>query len=184
MRKKQIQIWAGRIALIILGVPVIFWIILPSEKARRENKEDSFGPQPSGIATLAPTPFPTPIPTPTPPPGLGEAENDLYAKNAVDCGNVRAWVPKERAPADACAVAALKAKKPFRLRYDTYTRNNISDVTLIGNRKGYVYFTSSNVECCGDLTPFVETYLCKQPILVSINGKRRIACKNKRNLTP
>ena len=190
MNHKLLQTWAGRIGLIILAVPVVFFGALSLKKAQLGKKEHPFGPQFSWVATpvSTPTPFPTPfptlIPTPTPPPGLNQAENDLHAKDAVNCGNVSAWVPKKRAPADACAVAALKAKKPFQLRYSTYTRNNMFNVTLIGNRKGYVYFVSSNVECCGDLTPFVYYYLCKQPIIVAINGKRRIACKNKRNLTP
>lgn len=182
MQKKQIQIWVGRIALIILGIPLMFLGALSLQKTQSGEKEAPSEPQFSWVAT--PTPFPTPIPTPTPPPGLNEAENDLYAKDAINCGNVSAWVPKKRAPADACAVAALKAKKPFQLAYNTYTRNNIFHVTLIGNRKGYVYFVSSNQECCGDLTPSVGKYLCKQPIIVVVNGKRRIACKNKRNLTP
>ena len=174
MQQKQIQIWAGRIALIILGVPVMFLVALFLEKAQLGKTEDPFGPQFSWVAT----------PTPPPPPGLKEAKKDLAAKDAVICGNVRAWVPKERNPADACAVTALKAKKPFRLKYHTYTSHDIFDATLIGNRKGHVYFISSKQVCCGDITPFVEQYLCRQPIIVAINGKRRIACKNKRNLTP
>ncbi len=174
MNHKLLQTWAGRIGLIILAVPVVFFGALSLEKAQMKNKEDPFGPQFSRVAT----------PTPTPPPGFVEATKDLAAKDAVICGNVEAWVPKERNPADACAVAALKAKKPFRLKYQTHTSHDIFDATLIGNRKGHVYFISSKQVCCGDLTPFVATYLCKQPIIVVIKGKRRIACKNKRNLTP
>ncbi len=125
-----------------------------------------------------------PLPTPRAPlPGLSNAYSEMGKPDAVNCGTVRVWT-KERGPADACAVAALKAKKPFRLRYTTYTRHNMVEATVLGTREGQVYFIRKDWACCASDIPSITEYFCKNPIIVAVNGQRRIACKGRRNLTP
>lgn len=103
--------------------------------------------------------------------------------DGVDCGSVSAWRP-ERKGADACAVAALKAKRPFLLRYGTYTNNEIRDAVLVGTPKGEVYFLTSSEYCCSGAQVIAYEYLCKHPIVVMKGTHKRIACHEKRNLTP
>lgn len=124
-----------------------------------------------------------PVSAPKPKPaGLSDALAQLEQPDAVECGRVNVWT-KQRAFADACAVTALRAKKPFRLRYEIEGRRESTSVTIIGNRQGHVYFLSKTQGCCDD--PAIEDdYLCKHPTVAKVGGKLRIACKDHRNLTP
>ncbi len=127
-----------------------------------------------------------PFSAPTPRPkllGLDDAYTELNKPDAIDCGEINLWA-KQRASADACAVSAFKEKKPFRLSYETSNRDDERHVTIIGNREGHVYFLSKTQVCCENDRIFIDEYLCKHPIIVTINGEPRIACKDHRNLVP
>lgn len=129
-------------------------------------------------------PVATSIPIPSSPPsGIEKAYADLNTADAVDCGKASVWT-KQRAPADACAVAAFKAKKPFRLRYNADTRDENISIWVVGTRKGAVYFSKRVINAYNVETPYTDEYCCKKPIVVRVNGKRRLACQEKRNLTP
>lgn len=105
--------------------------------------------------------------------------------NSINCGTVNPYTNKRRI-ADSCAVAALQAHRPFRLIYQTGDRHEIKNWGVAGNAKGQVFFLR-NVEPMVGINNYVtgETlYMCKRPIVVTINGLPRIACHEKRNLTP
>jgi hypothetical protein len=59
--------------------------------------------------------------------------------DSVDCGRTYPNA-KRRAKVDACAIAAFKAGKPFRLNYKTGDRRGIKNWGIAGNSKGQVYF--------------------------------------------
>ncbi len=113
--------------------------------------------------------------------GMGQ----ITGPNSINCGSVNPYSSK-RAAADACAVAAFKDHKPFRLMYQTGGRTEIINWGIASNAKGQVFFLR-NVEPGVGIQNYVagETlYACKQPIVVSVKGRPRIACKENRNLTP
>jgi hypothetical protein len=109
----------------------------------------------------------------------------LTGPNFIDCGSPNPYSTR-RAAADSCAVAAFKAHKPFSLIYQTGGRTEIYNWGVAGNAKGQVFFLR-NVEPAMIINNQVlgETlYRCKNPVIVSVKGQLRLACQEKRNLTP
>lgn len=75
---------------------------------------------------------------------LDRKMDEAVGTDAVDCGRV--LISGDRDTADACAVAAFKARKPFRLRYDTQKEKASNYVGgyvasgVVGTPQGRVFF--------------------------------------------
>ncbi len=116
------------------------------------------------------------------PDAMAKVTRELAGPNAVDCGGVNPFYKPQRLKADGCAVAAFKARKPFRLMYAIHRdREEFANQGIVGTASGQVYFLA-NTQLLGTPSP-MRKYLCKHPVIVSVNGIPRIACRDKRNLT-
>ena len=113
---------------------------------------------------------------------LSHEMGKVVESGSINCGLVNPWGRKRRA-SEACAVAALRSKKPFLLRYQFGGVNHeIKNQGLVGTSKGQVYFFSNVEYASENNVAFQPPYLCKHPIIVSLHGRQRIACKDKPNL--
>jgi len=132
--------------------------------------KDPFGGQPEGV--LAPSQR------------LRMWTKQIAGRESIFCGFVSSDKP-ERIVADACAVKAFRARKPFRLMYDG-SNGFLSYEGIAGNIQGQIFFLSNRQMTNGINNYTIDETLdkCKSPIVVKINGHERLTCREKRNLAP
>jgi hypothetical protein len=96
---------------------------------------------------------------------------------AKDCGSVLPGRDRQRA--DACAVKAFKAKRPFFVRYYLQGIDSIVADGMSGDAAGvvYLYNYDSDPSGRGNIGERVSERRCEKPKVVKEKGVRRIRCE-------
>jgi hypothetical protein len=108
---------------------------------------------------------------------LEKAARQLSGWGATDCGRVSsADAGGERTQADACSVAAIKAHRPFRVRYDDWGIDSVVYKGIVGTPKGEVYLLQYGSDVLGPSSALSQN-LCPSPSIVVVKGHERIQCR-------
>jgi hypothetical protein len=105
----------------------------------------------------------------------------LTPPNSIDCGVASQVLHLEggdlsnqrsRIPVDSCAVAALKAHKPFQASYYYSDSSSATERKLIGTAAGHIYFLErhSSSDNSGSWKS-----LDKHPVIIKVAGRERIS---------
>jgi len=96
---------------------------------------------------------------------------------AIDCGHPKIGDCREdHGPADACAMAAFKARKAFRVRYEVCGTDTNWYEAIVGTTQGSLYFLSYHTDCCGGPTSVVQQQECSKVSMAERNGEQRLTC--------
>lgn len=102
---------------------------------------------------------------------MSKTQQSLAGKNAIDCGvghiitMENNTMSSDRKQADSCAVAALRAGKPYRVRYDDRIDDHPDGPQIVSSGsvrtpKGEVYFFYSGY----DNRWWLRNFYCRQAI--------------------
>jgi hypothetical protein len=111
--------------------------------------------------------------------GLERRAVEIAGSDSVDCGRVPPG--GDRGVADACAVAAFRARRAFRGRYDVQGIDSTLSAGLVGDLKGEVHVISFDSDIHGGSFLFrresVVVDICPSPEIVQVGGKERLKCE-------
>jgi hypothetical protein len=146
----------------------------------------------AGVATLFVRGRPTPISAPpgTHPIALLPGDLELQSKNfagpgALDCGRV--LIDGDPKIATECALAAQRAGKPFRIRYDIQGIDSLVAVAIVRTQAGTVesLMWDSDPSGGGRRGPgVVFPKRCPEPVHLWVNPRGRINCFQKESSPP
>jgi hypothetical protein len=127
---------------------------------------------------------------PRTPPSLLPGDLELQSKNfagpaALDCGRV--LLNGDPRIATECALAAQKAGKPFRARYDLQGVDSLVAVAIVRNQVGTVQslMWDSDPSGGGRLGPgIVFSKRCLEPVHLWVDPHGRINCIQEENAPP
>ena len=102
------------------------------------------------------------------------ASRQLAGAKAVICNGGNFYWKREIVTADACAVAAFKARKPFVLSYLIAKRGDVRETIIVGATDGRYYLFSR--EWPQEGYPIWSRELCKKPVVITFDGRQRLEC--------
>ena len=119
----------------------------------------------------------SPLSTSTSKERLQQAIYRLAGSQATDCGQVP--FTGNSSSADACSVAAFKAKQPFYVRYDLEGMDSTIAQIFIGTSQGQIYiiFYDSDPSGGSGAAATITEDLCTNPRISTDKGRERITCE-------
>jgi hypothetical protein len=106
---------------------------------------------------------------------LGDTARNLVQANTITCNGGNFYDKRTMPQADACAVAAFKAGKPFRLGYYFYSRDGVAQKELVGTSGGQGLLLSQ-FSASGIGEGEVSLSSCKKLIVVRFDSRQRVEC--------
>jgi len=97
---------------------------------------------------------------------LEHVSRRIAVRGAIDCGRVTPF--GDRAEANGRVVAAFKARKPFRVRYDGIGIDSRVAVAIVGTVDGRIYILDYDSDPSGGsgVGECVTQSLCTNPVIV------------------